>query len=75
MDMAPALYLNKLPLAGEWLSRSGELPLSIFVKANGEFPTPTPSSSVLAPLIFFINEYAHRWQHLELDLPSPHFRP
>ena len=69
MDLSTAL--SQLPLARGWLSRSGTLPLSVFVRARNKFSIL--SNADFGPLISFLNENAHRWQSLVLDLPVSTF--
>jgi hypothetical protein len=56
-----------LQLAREWLSRSGQLPLSISLTAGIDPGLP----HLLPALIDVINRYAYRWRVLDILLPPP----
>ena len=58
---------SKLQLAQEWLSRSGQLPLSISMTAGID----RDLLPLLSALIDVINGYAHRWRVLDILLPPP----
>ena len=51
----------------QWISRSGQLPLSIQVHHNRSLPI-TLSDPLVDDLINLINSYSHRWESLEITL-------
>jgi len=61
--------VDKLQLAREWLSRSGQLPLSITITAGSSCDLPPLSVTLLSALIDSINGYACRWRVLNISLP------
>ncbi|KIM38241.1 hypothetical protein M413DRAFT_248588 [Hebeloma cylindrosporum] len=63
---------NKQQLAREWLSRAGQLPLSISIttSADWEDELPTIPVALLSGLIDAVNEYANRRRVLDIQLPS-----
>jgi len=56
---------DKLQLAREWLSRSGQLPLSISITAGIGRDVPPLPVPLLSAMIDVINGYAHRWRVLD----------
>jgi len=60
---------STLIFAREWLNRSGQLPLTIHITGSA-----TSASSLqmngMKTIIKLINEYAHRWQDLQLKIPA-----
>jgi len=60
-------FSSNLRIAQEWLSRSGQLPLSITLFMRNHFSI---SMDDLLPMTHLFNKYAGRWQHLEfLSIP------
>ena len=55
-------------IAQEWLSRSGQLPLSIHILA---YPVNRPAFPALANII---NQYSSRWSDLDLYMPLHYYR-
>jgi hypothetical protein len=60
---------STLIFAQEWLDRSGQLPLTIHVTASPSNDV-TLQMSAMEAVIELINEYAHRWQDLQLRMPA-----
>ena len=64
-------WLNStLDLAREWLSRSGQLPLTINVTCYTMMNISSSQMNAMEAIIKLINEYAHRWQDLQLRVPA-----
>ncbi|KAF8956477.1 hypothetical protein BDZ97DRAFT_188204 [Flammula alnicola] len=57
-------------LVQEWLNRSGDLPLSIYIYHNNDFKPLPKELEPIFRLIDIINQYSHRWYLLDLKLPS-----
>ncbi|KAF8971809.1 hypothetical protein BDZ97DRAFT_1753055 [Flammula alnicola] len=53
-------------LAQEWLSRSGELPLSVYIYGGTEHT----GGRNIASLMEIVNRHSSRWNHLELEFPQ-----
>ena len=53
----------------DWLKRSGSLSLSIHVGLSRRRRTELPGQS--HTLVALINDFSDRWQHLDLDVPTP----
>jgi len=65
--LSPKSFSSNLRIAQEWLSRSGQLPLSISLFMRNF----SISTDDLLPITHLFNKYAGRWQHLEF-LSIPH---
>ena len=52
----------------EWLARSGELPLSIYI-----FTKSSRDDDQIPALINIINQYSSRWSSLDLFIPRHHY--
>ncbi|CAA7265066.1 unnamed protein product [Cyclocybe aegerita] len=55
-------------LIEEWLSRSGELPLSISV-TYVEMDLAPPPHAILENIVDVLNRFSRRWQDLDLSIP------
>ena len=63
-------FSSNLRIAQEWLSRSGQLPLSISVSMRN---CHSVSMDDVLPMTYLLNKYAGRWHHLEfLAIPYLH---
>ena len=71
IDFDRGSLVDKLRLAREWLSRSGELPLSITITAGSSRDPSLLDVTLLCALIDAINGYAYRWRVLDISLPPP----
>ena len=60
---------STLIFAREWLNRSGQLPLTIHVTGSTMSVAPLEMITMEA-VIKLVNEYAHRWQDLQLRIPG-----
>ncbi|KAF8971917.1 hypothetical protein BDZ97DRAFT_1153800 [Flammula alnicola] len=68
INLLPRKFPQRGQLAYEWLSRSGDLPLSIYLYFKDNLKAKK-SEHKLHPFIDLINQYSHRWYSLDLDLP------
>jgi hypothetical protein len=58
----------------QWISRSGQLPLSIQVHHNRSLPIIFPHPDEGDDLINLVNSYSHRWESLKITL-TPRMLP
>jgi hypothetical protein len=59
-------FESRVALVTAWFSRSGDLPLSFTLDVDGR-------ENVL-PILAFLLQYCHRWQHIKLSVPSDTLR-
>ncbi|KDR86108.1 hypothetical protein GALMADRAFT_261678 [Galerina marginata CBS 339.88] len=65
---------NGIDEANKWLARSGELPLTIFLR-NSQHPIETLDLTDAYNMIDVINQYSSRWHFLSVDLASEFISP
>ncbi|KAF8956461.1 hypothetical protein BDZ97DRAFT_187803 [Flammula alnicola] len=71
INLLPQKFPQRGQLAQEWLNRSGDLPLSIYLYHNDKSKDlPKKLEPVFYPIIEILNQCSHRWYSLDLDLPS-----
>ncbi|KAF8905458.1 hypothetical protein CPB84DRAFT_1745415 [Gymnopilus junonius] len=68
MRLKPSLNSTRTELLGQWLSRTGDLPLSLRLFSDEEVPWGTPSNSGSA--LEVMRKYSSRWQDLDLRIPT-----
>jgi hypothetical protein len=65
ISLSPKSFSSKLAVAREWLGRSGQHPLSIYIVKRSRYPHNIADNLLpMLPMIHLLNKYAGRWHHL-----------